>query len=279
MALRRYWGSAVWRTRRYWGYAVWGTAAAVIVVPELWAFADPDVGWTTISAMTGHLEYRWDWVELIVIATIVLPVFGIIRFPPWKEAHGARAARRLTRDGRPTPTCDPESERVDHEAHWRFAVAATIGSFLVIAGASIGVLESGWNDAPRHYHVSYIMYGLIGLFWVLTPMLVAFFFKQEAPFPPLIATVANLERAVGSWRPEWLGASAALATPYVILAGLAILVVHLTLYPFPSNNHTFNPCHGPAAQWEIAQGLTVPNAPNGWNVWVATCNPSGAPTP
>ncbi len=265
--------------RRYWGYAIWGAAAAVTVVPEIWAFVDPNVGWTTISAMTGHLEYRRDWVELIVIAAIVLPVFSILRFPPWIETHGARGARRLTSEGQRGPSRDPESERVDQGTHWQLAAAATIGSFLVIAGASFGVLVSSWDDAPRHYHVSYVMYGLITLFWVLTPMLVAFFFKKEAPFPPLIATVANVEHAIASRRPRWLTSAAALAFPYAILAGLAILVAHLTLYPFPSNNHAFNPCHGPAPRWAIASGVTVPSSPPGWNVWVVTCDPSGAPTP
>ena len=261
--------------RRYWGYAVWGAATLVVVVPEIWAFADPNVGWTTISAMTGHLEYRWDWVELVVIAAVVLPVFSIVRHPPWKDGDDARGARRITRDGRPPPREDPESEREP----WQLAVVATIGSAIVIAGASIGVLESSWDDPPRHFHVSYVMYGLIGLFWIVTPMIVAFVFKKEVPFPPLIATVGYLEHAVGTLRPRWLGASAALAVPYVILAGLAILVVHLMLYPFPSNDRTFNPCDGPAAQWDIAKGVTVPKAPEGWNVWVPTCNPSGAPTP
>jgi hypothetical protein len=73
-------------TKRRWGYLVWVVAGLVIAVPEISAAADSDaLPFTTISGMVGHLERRWNWVELIVVAAIVFMFFSVVRVPPQPE--------------------------------------------------------------------------------------------------------------------------------------------------------------------------------------------------
>jgi len=67
--------------------------------------------------------------------------------------------------------------------------------------------------------VGYICWGLFALA-VLIPEVLAYFGKSFTPFPGVARTAANLES-------RWPLAA------LVILAGLAILTVHLILYPWP----------------------------------------------
>ena len=69
-----------------------------------------------------------------------------------------------------------------------------------------------------------------------------FFGGREVPFPTLYRTVRNLEQWLGRKRWRWnLGPLLAWFTTYVILAGLVILLIHLTLYPYPDITHILNP--------------------------------------
>ena len=82
--------------KRRWGYLIWVVAGLVIGVPEITAaISSGALPFTTISGMVGHLEHRWVWVELIVVAGIVLPVFAAVRVPPKKTEpdDGAQPAR------------------------------------------------------------------------------------------------------------------------------------------------------------------------------------------
>jgi hypothetical protein len=54
--------------------------ALVIAIPEITAAVDHEVPWPTISGMTGHLEYRWSWVALIVVALIVFGAFHTVTY-------------------------------------------------------------------------------------------------------------------------------------------------------------------------------------------------------
>jgi hypothetical protein len=54
--------------------------------------------------------------------------------------------------------------------------------------------------------------------------------------------VHNLTDWLGSRRCPWtLGPGLAWAVGYVLLAGLVILLLHLTLYPYPSITKILNP--------------------------------------
>lgn len=245
--------------RRRFGYLVWGIAAAVIVVPELYAaFAHEDVAWfTTISHMTGHLERHHVWVELLVVAIIVLAVFSAFRVPPQLPEARAKARSKAEADGpadpgrtvggrltlradkRATPT---EADKFDADEASKWFVVAAIVSLAAIALATLAVVE-WWPDKDHvHYHAAYVLYGLLGIFWVLIPTSVAIVWGEDA-FPTLFRTVNNLEEWVRPWSPRGhpVGLMIAWLLEYAVLAGLVILLLHLTFYPYPSITKIINP--------------------------------------
>ncbi|WP_157778033.1 hypothetical protein [Nocardia terpenica] len=199
------------RSAEFWGYVMWGLATLAIAVPELSAvFRLAD--WPTISATIGHIEDRHSWVRLIVV--FVITVIGYYAVPqlttvPMRAA--VLGTRRLTANGRLTSDIDT----VRYEGMGGYLVAA-------LAAYVVGV---AFAASARHLHPgtfvgAYVMYGLIALMWVIVPSILAMFFAREVPFPTLFRTVGYLERR---------------ATPVaaVLLGLLAVLVVHLALYPWP----------------------------------------------
>jgi hypothetical protein len=68
--------------------------------------------------------------------------------------------------------------------------------------------------------LGYVIYGVLALVGVVVPSVLAYFFRQDVPFPTLFRTVALLRR-----RARWVAV--------VIVAGLTVLAVHLALYPWP----------------------------------------------
>jgi type II secretory pathway component PulF len=224
-------------SRRTWGYLLWGIAALVIAIPEITAAVDGNTvlhHFTTISAMTGHLERHHTWVELVVVAAIVYGAFSSFREAPGPDGAGKTRAGRLT--VRPAAVGEHRHHFGSDTAPVWFAVAA-IGSFVAITLATLAAIK--WWDDKDHYHPSYVLYGLIGLLWLVVPGLVAFFGGKDVPFPTAFQTVANLEdwlRRKGRFGPflAWL-------VTYVIAAGLVILLLHLTLYPYPDITHIINP--------------------------------------
>ena len=92
--------------------------------------------------------------------------------------------------------------------------------------------------------MGYVLYGLLGLVWIVVPSVLAVGLGKDVPFPTFFRTVANLEDWLASrtWRRS-LGPALAWLISYVILTGLVILLLHLTLYPFPSITKILNP-HG-----------------------------------
>jgi len=65
----------------------------------------------------------------------------------------------------------------------------------------------------------YVFWGIFGVA-ILVPELLAVFGKDFMPFPGIARTATNLEA-----RLPWVA--------MVLLAGLAILAVHLVFYPWP----------------------------------------------
>jgi uncharacterized membrane protein YidH (DUF202 family) len=248
--------------RRRLGYLVWSIAVAVIAIPELYAaFAHEDVAWfTTISHMTGHLERHHEWVELLVVALIVLAVYSPVKVPPQKplpeaapadEAQGSSVDAGRTAGGRLTLRTNKQATPADankfdeeHASKW-FVVAAII-ILPAIALLTLAAVE-WWPDKKSsspvvHYHASYVLYGLLGIFWVLVPTVVALVWGKDA-FPTLFRTVNNGEEWVRPWSPRGVpvGAAFAWVFAYAVLAGLVILLLHLTFYPYPSITKIINP--------------------------------------
>jgi hypothetical protein len=234
-------------SRRRWGYLLWMIAGAVIGVPEITAAADNGaLPFTTISAMTGHLERHHTWVELVVVALIVLAVYSTIRSSPRTQSGSPREATERpvrTPGGRLTlrtsPTARPVGTFDDGLAPALFAIAAVL-SFAVVALSTWAAVE--WWDDKHHYQPAYVLYGLIGLLWIVTPSALALFLNRDMPFPTLFRTVENLEDWLREHsRPKPLGQWYAWLVTYVVLAGLTILLLHLTLYPYPDITKIINP--------------------------------------
>jgi hypothetical protein len=247
------WTSGPLSSKRRWGYLVWGVAGLVIAVPEITAAADSDaLPFTTISAMVGHLERRWSWVELVVVAAIVFAFFSTVKVPPQPERAKARSLEGdggspekpgRTPAGRLTlqqPADESASDQfADEAAPLVFALAALL-SFALVAGATWAAVI--WWDDSRHYQPAYVLYGLLGLLWLVIPGLLAFARGKDLPFPTLFRTVSNLEDWLSerSW-PLSLGPLLGWLVAYVVVAGLVILLLHLALYPYPDITHIINP--------------------------------------
>jgi hypothetical protein len=70
------------------------------------------------------------------------------------------------------------------------------------------------------YALGYAIYGTLGFFGVVVPSALAYALDKDAPFPTFFRTVAFLQR-----RLHWVAA--------IVVGGLAVLVFHLALYPWP----------------------------------------------
>ena len=229
--------------KRRWGYFIWVVAGLVIGVPEIAAFfTHRALHIITISETVGHLERHHTWFELLVIAGIVLPVYSIVRVRP--HATTGEGKPRRTPGGRLTiaAAAAAAAERTEEGAPRIFAFAAAF----VLAGIGFGTwAASEWWDDQRHFHPSLVLYTSLFAFWVAAPSVVAFLLHKDAPFPTLFKSIGNLEEWLASrtWRlgRRDVGPILAWLVGYVILAGLVILLLHLTLYPFPDITHTINP--------------------------------------
>jgi hypothetical protein len=240
--------------QRRWGYLLWVIAAAVIGIPEITAAASRTLPFTTISGMTGHLERHHNWVELIVVALIVLVVFSITRVSPHRHSgvstgspseQAPTSHLRRTAGGRltlrPDATTQTAKDFDDDGAPLLFGVAA----FISLAGIAVATwAATRWWDDPHHYRPAYVLYGLLGLLWIVVPCLLGLFKGLDMPFPTLFRTIRNLETWLQgrTWRHR-LGPALAFLTAYLIYAGLSILLLHLTLYPYPNITKIINP-HG-----------------------------------
>ena len=235
-------------TKRRWGYWVWVVGASVILVPEL--IAAFGAGWlpfTTISKMTGHLERRHAVLELAVVALLVWVIYSTVRVPPRSRsgkaatAGGPQPARttggRLTARA-PTPKASEDFD--DEDAPRVFWIAAVV-ALAAIALAAFAA-ATWWDDGKPHYHVGFVLYGLLAVVWIVVPSVLAFAFGKDVPFPTFFRTVANFEDwlAARAWKRS-LGPALAWLASYLILTGLVILLLHLTLYPFPSITKILNP--------------------------------------
>jgi membrane protein implicated in regulation of membrane protease activity len=198
-------------SREKWGYVVWSLVGVIIAIPEIWAAAGSPP-WPTISATVGHLETLWNPVALLVVALIAAAAVHAVRYP-WHRtgeirALAGRQRRGRTENGRITKTPDDVSP-VPIYAYFTLAVAAiVVGSVLAVTLSS-----SRWV-------LAYVLYGLVAIFCIITPNILAFWFKRDVPFPTLFRTVADIEHR---WYPAAL----------VIVVGLVVLLIHLAFYPWP----------------------------------------------
>jgi len=228
-----------------WGYFVWIVAASVIVIPELLAAVNVGLPFTTISTMTGHLERHHDWVELIVVGIIVFVVFSLVKLSPRKETKRNPGEPQRTPGGRLTARPRPPARVMtadtfdEKDAPLWFAIAA-VGSLVLIAVATWAT--DFWLGDGDGYQAAYVLYGLLAVGWLVAPSLYTFFSGADPPFPTLFRSVHNLTEWLKTRRWPWtLGPGLAWAVGYIVVAGLVILLLHLTLYPYPNITHILNP--------------------------------------
>ena len=70
------------------------------------------------------------------------------------------------------------------------------------------------------YVVGYAIYGLIAVAFLIVPNVLAYWWAREVPFPTLPRALADLDGRLHS-------------AVMIILAGLAVLAIHLVAYPWP----------------------------------------------
>ena len=203
------------RRRELWGYGVWGAMGVVIAVPELWAAVAGDSSdWPTISGTVGYLEYWHVWVALVVIGVLVWAAFHAVRYEAQRvaaEPPAEPATRAYRTPGGRVSMHPPRPGPVNAVVYFAFALAVVVGGSLW-----------AYLDRPHdRYRLGEVMYGLIAFFWMIVPALLAFLRGRDVPFPTLFATIQALERK-------------ARVVAVVFAAGIAILLIHLALYPWPA---------------------------------------------
>jgi hypothetical protein len=187
------------------GYQFWGPTVLLVLGVELLGSLSESfknwIPWPTISATVGHLEKRWDWVAVIVVGLLTAVAFQ------------ALASRKRERpDGRTVRESGPPVE----EESWYSPVL--VGLLTVVAFA-----------VPYAFHVSkyrlgYTIYGTLGVFGILIPSILSVGFNRLVRFPTLFFTIDQLRHRLH-------------AVALVLVAGLAILTVHLAFYPWPDITH------------------------------------------
>lgn len=208
-----------------WGYAVWAAMGVVIGVPEIWAAAaGSDFVWPTISTTVGHLQDRWPVVALVPVALIVMAGYSVFRVGPASTAlqadfqalgrtpQGRLAKQQVSLDqlaGGGVPAVEGRSE---------------FGVVRYFAFATVFVVVGALAVSPRdnRFLVGYVLYSLIGIFWVVIPNAAAYFLKKDVPFTTMFFTVRSLGR-----RLQFVAA--------LVAALLVILLLHLAFYPWPSS--------------------------------------------
>ncbi len=204
-------------TSEKWGYAFWLFLGLVFGVPESWAgLANPP--WPALSDTIGHLDAVWPPTAVIVVAVVVIVAFYFVRVPvsqPGTMAYGQGGPGRRTGAG-VGRTFNGRLSRTPADTS---PVPALIYIPLALAAITIGSIIAAVTS-DDYWVLGYVIYGLIAIFLVIIPDVLAYWFAREVPWPTLLATVTNLERR---WRPAAV----------VVLAGLVVLMFHLAFFPWP----------------------------------------------
>jgi hypothetical protein len=191
------------RERR--GYWFWGPTVLIILAVELLGALSSTfknkIPWPTISSTVGHLEKRWDWVGVIVVGVITATAFQALAYKAGARTDTGRAQRPGA----------PPAQRSGYS--WLFVLIPG----LIAIGLAIAFGAS-------KIQLGYIIYGVLAVFGIVIPSLLAFVLNKEVRFPTLFFTLDRLRRRFH-------------AAALLLVTGLAILVVHLAFYPWPDITH------------------------------------------
>lgn len=181
------------------GYAFWGPVALAVLVTELlgtgwFGWIGSFDGWPTISTTVGHLQDLNSLWGVPVVGLIAIAAF-------YAMAYETR------------PTSEGATELLLLRGRLRYGWPLVFG---VVALATVVAYALG---ADR-FQLGYVLYGSLALFGIVIPLLLVRFKSRHVVFPTLFYTFKCLRD-----RFRWVAAGVA--------AGLAILVIHLALYPWP----------------------------------------------
>lgn len=181
------------------GYAFWGPVALAVLGTELlgtgW-FGSFD-SWPTISTTIGHLQDLNSLWGVPVVGLIAIAAFYAMAYRGAVTSKDASELYLL--DG-----------RVQLRYGWPlvFGVTAAVTLIASLLGAD-------------RFQRGYALYGSLAVFGIVIPLLLVRFRSRRAVFPTLFYTFKCLRD-----RFRWVAAGVA--------AGLAVLVIHLALYPWPN---------------------------------------------
>jgi len=225
--LKRWWRSHFAGVGAYerWGYRTWGSVGAVIAIPEIWAAKWGDGPWPTISGTTGHLEDLWKPTAIFVVSIITIAAARAVKYrQDGPEPLHFDATAHATPGGRATRQILTAESTARTRMSNEEAYAYFFGSLALIALVSFVVAVTVPEGKESRFVLGYVIYGLIAVACVGVPSYLAYFKTKDVPFPTLFRTLRALE-------------SRAHIVAMIVLAGLAVLLIHLALYPWPDVSH------------------------------------------
>jgi hypothetical protein len=201
------------------GLWFWGIVVGLILLLELAAATLSDfVGWPTISSTVGHLEDIDSRVGVLVVLLLTAAVFYALS---WRTEHPPETHPTLS-----APTTDGNTQLepfviTDKKGRPLFGYTWTtvlLATALITGLVFIGELAG--HDPVSKYHVGYAIYGSLGFFGIAVPLLLIKVAGKTADFPNLFSTLEFLRIRFR-------------VLAFAVVAGLAILFIHLSLYPWP----------------------------------------------
>jgi hypothetical protein len=218
-SLSAWWRSLTRQQRR--GFAFWGPVGLAIGAVELagalsGAFRN-FIPWPTISSTIGHIEEVASWVGVIVVAVIAMVAYYAV-------TRGLAITRGIdpnqqTDHGRLLPPNVEKSDVANIKVRRRFFSFRYDWIFVFSVTAAITFLVARfWSD--EKLVLGYSIYGSFLVFGILIPSALVRWAHLDARFPSLWIPVSALNERYR-------------VTPFVLAAGLSILVIHLALYPWP----------------------------------------------
>jgi hypothetical protein len=195
------------------GIVVWFVIGLVLAIPETIG-SNIDSWFYSISRSVGHMELLWGGTRAVVVALIAVAAVHALLFRNRTDS--------LFRGRKDAVQRGDFGHLVRSERFNRTAQDAT-GLWWVLVIAAVGIAVAGFLvpfTKADPYTRGYVIYGSITVLFYIVPNVYAYR-TGKAAFSTLFETVNKLERL----------------KPFVmmiVIAGLAVLIFHLALYPWPS---------------------------------------------